>query len=49
MSIDHDQKRYQQCNIVERGVNWLKQCRILTPRLEKTAYRYLGLVQPVRL
>jgi transposase len=29
---------------VERGIGWLKQCRRLATRFEKTASSYLGLV-----
>ncbi len=36
--IEHDRER----NVVERGIGWLKQCRRLATRFEKTASSYLG-------
>ena len=38
--IEHDRER----NVVERDIGWLKQCRRLATRFEKTASSYLGLV-----
>ena len=37
--VEYDQMRYW-----ERGIGWLKQCRRLATRFEKTAANYLGLV-----
>ena len=42
--IEHDRERYRERNVVERGIGWLKQCRRLATRFEKTASSYLGLV-----
>ena len=42
--IDHDRVLYRECNLVERGIGWLKQCRRLARCFEKTVTSYLGLV-----
>ena len=42
--IDHNWELYRERNIVERGISWLKQCRRLATRFEKTASSNQSLV-----
>ena len=43
--VDFDRDQYQQRNIIERLIGWLKEsCRILT-RFEKTARNFIGMIK----
>lgn len=42
---DYDKEKYKQRNVVERLINFLKQCRRVATRYEKTGRNYLGMVQ----
>ncbi len=40
-----DKKAYRERNMIERCVGWLKECRRLATRFEKTAVNFLGMVK----
>jgi transposase len=41
--VDFDKEKYRQRNIVERLVGWLKECRRVFSRYEKTAINFRGI------
>lgn len=43
--VEFDREGYRQRNIVERLIGWLKECRRLFSRYEKTATNYLGMIR----
>jgi len=43
--VEFDKERYRQRNIVERLIGWLKECRRLFSRYEKTAINYRGIIK----
>ena len=40
-----DKETYRNRNIVERLIGWLKECRRVLTRFEKTAVNYLGMIR----
>ena len=44
-SVEFDKEKYRQRNIVERLIGWLKECRRLFSRYEKTAINYRGIIK----
>ncbi len=44
-SVDFDKQRYRDRNIIERLIGWLKECRAVFSRFEKTAINYAGMVK----
>lgn len=43
--VEFDKKKYRQRNIVERLIGWLKECRRVFSRYEKTAINYCGIIK----
>lgn len=43
--VEFDKERYRDRNIVERVIGWLKECRAVFSRFEKTAINYAGMVK----
>lgn len=43
--IEFDSDRYRQRNIVERLIGWLKECRRVFSRFEKTAINFRGMIK----
>jgi transposase len=43
--VEFDKKRYRQRNIVERLIGWLKECRCVFARFEKTAVNFSGMIK----
>lgn len=43
--VDFDRERYRQRNIVERLIGWLKECRCVFARFEKTAVNFSGMIK----
>jgi len=43
--IEFDKEKYRQRNIVERLIGWLKECRRVFSRYEKTAINYRGIIK----
>jgi len=43
--VEFDQDRYRQRNIVERLIGWLKECRCVFARFEKTAINFAGMIK----
>ena len=43
--VEFDKDRYRQRNIVERLIGWLKECRCVFARFEKTAINFAGMVK----
>jgi transposase len=43
--VAFDRDAYRQRNIVERLIGWLKECRRVATRYEKTATNFLGMVK----
>jgi transposase len=43
--VDFDKKRYRDRNIIERLIGWLKECRAVFARFEKTAINYAGMIK----
>jgi transposase len=43
--VEFDPQRYRQRNIVERLIGWLKECRSVFARFEKTAINYAGMIK----
>ena len=46
-AVEFDTDRYRQRNIVERLIGWLKECRALFARFEKTAINFGGMIKMV--
>ena len=44
-AIPFDQESYRQRNIIERLIGWLKECRRLLTRFDKTAFNFGGFVK----
>lgn len=44
-AIEFDCERYRSRNIVERSIGWLKECRRIFSRFEKTAINYCGMIK----
>lgn len=44
-SISFDRKAYRQRNIIERLIGWLKECRRVSTRFEKTALNFAGFIK----
>ena len=44
-TVEFDNERYRQRNIVERLIGWLKECRRVFSRFEKTAINFRGMVK----
>jgi transposase len=44
-AVDFDKDRYRQRNIVERLIGWLKECRCVFARYEKTAINFCGMIK----
>jgi transposase len=42
--VDFDKEKYRQRNIVERLIGWLKECRRVYSRYEKTAINFRGII-----
>jgi len=42
--VEFDKAAYRQRNIVERLIGWLKECRRVFSRFEKTAKNFLGMI-----
>lgn len=43
--VAFDQEAYRNRNIVERLIGWLKECRRVLTRFEKTAVNYVGMIR----
>lgn len=43
--VEFDQDRYRLRNIVERLIGWLKECRCVFARFEKTAINFAGMIK----
>ena len=43
--VEFDKASYRNRNIVERVIGWLKECRAVFARFEKTAINYAGMVK----
>lgn len=43
--VEFDKERYRDRNIVERLIGWLKECRAVFARFDKTAINYAGMVK----
>jgi len=43
--IEFDREEYRRRNIVERLIGWLKECRRVFSRYEKTAINYRGIIR----
>jgi transposase len=43
--IDFDRSAYRRRNIVERLIGWLKECRRISSRYEKTAKNFAGMMK----
>ncbi len=43
--IEFDKERYRDRNIIERLIGWLKECRAVFARYEKTAINYAGMIK----
>ena len=43
--VNFDKDRYRQRNIVERLIGWLKECRCVFARYEKTAINFCGMIK----
>lgn len=44
-AIEFDKRKYKDRNIVERLIGWLKECRRVFSRFEKTAINYAGMIK----
>lgn len=44
-AVAFDQQAYRNRNIVERLIGWLKECRRIFSRFEKTAKNYAGMIR----
>ncbi|PQO32859.1 hypothetical protein DTL21_22035 [Bremerella cremea] len=45
MFVEFDRQTYRRCNIVERLIGWLKECRRILARFEKRARNFLGMLK----
>jgi transposase len=43
--VEFDKEAYRNRNIVERLIGWLKECRRVLTRFEKTAVNYVGMIR----
>ena len=43
--VEFDAEAYRNRNIVERLIGWLKECRRVLTRFEKTAVNFLGMIR----
>jgi transposase len=43
--VAFDEEKYRSQNIIERLIGWLKECRAVFARFEKTAINYAGMVK----
>ncbi|MEZ6128338.1 MAG: transposase [Planctomycetaceae bacterium] len=43
--VEFDKEKYRQRNIVERLIGWLKECRRIFSRFEKTAINFAGMIK----
>lgn len=43
--VEFDKEKYRKRNIVERLIGWLKECRRVFSRYEKTAINYCGIIK----
>jgi hypothetical protein len=43
--VAFDKERYRDRNIVERLIGWLKECRRVLTRFEKTAVNFVGMIR----
>ncbi|MEZ6127954.1 MAG: IS5 family transposase [Planctomycetaceae bacterium] len=43
--VEFDKEKYRQRNIVERLIGWLKECRRIFSRFEKTAINFEGMIK----
>ena len=43
--VAFDRESYRRRNIVERSIGWLKECRRVFSRFEKTAINYCGMIK----
>ncbi len=43
--VDFDRDQYQQRNIIERLIGWLKESRRIFTRFEKTARNFIGMIK----
>ena len=43
--VEFDKDRYRRRNIVERLIGWLKECRCVFARFEKTAVNFAGMIK----
>ena len=43
--VDFDKELYRQRNIIERLIGWLKECRCVFARFEKTAVNFSGMIK----
>ncbi len=43
--VEFDKDRYRRRNIVERLIGWLKECRCVFARFEKTAINFAGMIK----
>lgn len=44
-NVEFDHEKYRQRNIVERLIGWLKECRRVFSRFEKTAINFRGMIK----
>ena len=44
-AVAFDKRAYRQRNIVERLIGWLKECRRILTRFEKTAKNFAGMIR----
>jgi len=44
-AVEFDKERYRDRNIIERLIGWLKECRAVFARFEKTAINYAGMIK----
>ena len=44
-SVVFDKERYRDRNIIERLIGWLKECRAVFARFEKTAINFAGMIK----
>ena len=43
--VEFDKDRYRKRNIIERLIGWLKECRCVFARYEKTAINFCGMIK----
>ncbi len=44
-AVEFDREKYRDRNIIERLIGWLKECRRVLTRFEKTAQNYGGFIK----